>query len=201
MQQENTYTLVRKDVRYLRLIVRPHGGLEVVAPVRASLREIEAFIADKQSWVARTRRRMEARKTAANPLPDGHVWLLGEAVHVPELAAAHPDIIVEWHKTHAKRLLPARVRELSAHYNLPIKKVIIRDTRTKWGSCSSLGNIGLNYRLVLLPKWVVDYVILHELAHTVEMNHSAAFWRVVARLCPNYEAAKSWLKANGSAFF
>ena len=97
----------------------------------------------------------------------------------------------------ARRELPTRVRELSQTHGIPVGTVSVRAQRTRWGSCSPGGGISLNWRLVQVPDWVRDYVILHELAHRRHLNHSPRFWKEVGRMCPGYEAAEAWLRESG----
>jgi hypothetical protein len=96
----------------------------------------------------------------------------------------------------AKRELPVRVFELAALHELPAKRVSVRNQRSRWGSCSRHGTTSLNWRLVQAPVFVRDYIILHELAHLKQMNHSRRFWREVTRLCPEFTLAERWLKKN-----
>jgi predicted metal-dependent hydrolase len=91
-----------------------------------------------------------------------------------------------------------RVFELAASKGFTVRRVAVRNQRTRWGSCSRLGTISLNWRLIQTPPSVQDYIILHELAHLREMNHSRRFWREVEALCPNFRAAESWLKSNSN---
>jgi predicted metal-dependent hydrolase len=93
--------------------------------------------------------------------------------------------------------LPQQVIHLAAQFGFTVKRITVRDQRTRWGSCSARKTISLNWRLVQTPPYVVDYIILHELAHTRHMNHSAEFWAEVARVCPDYPAAEAWLKQFG----
>ena len=97
----------------------------------------------------------------------------------------------------AQRELPARVQELCATHGIAVSTISVRAQRTRWGSCSPRGEISLNWRLVQVPEWIRDYVILHELAHRRHLNHSARFWQEVERLCPGYEAAEAWLRETG----
>ena len=97
----------------------------------------------------------------------------------------------------AQRELPERVQHLSATHGIAVSTISVRAQRTRWGSCSPRGEISLNWRLVQVPEWVRDYVILHELAHRRHLNHSARFWQQVERLCPDYEAAETWLRETG----
>lgn len=95
--------------------------------------------------------------------------------------------------------LPARLLELATIHGLKdkIRRITVRSQRTRWGSCSRRGTISLNWRLVQLSPSVSDYILLHELAHLLHLNHSAKFWAEVARLCPDYEHAESWLRQHG----
>ena len=102
----------------------------------------------------------------------------------------------------AERTLPGRLVELATQHGLreKVRRVSVRNQRTRWGSCSRRGVISLNWRLVQVPDSVRDYVLLHELAHLVHMNHSARFWKEVERLCPDYKASEAWLREHGRLF-
>jgi predicted metal-dependent hydrolase len=94
----------------------------------------------------------------------------------------------------AAQELPPRVLELAAQHQFPVRRVTVRNQRSRWGSCSRRGTISLNWRLIQAPWFVRDYIVLHELAHFKEMNHSRRFWAEVARLCPDFANAERWLK-------
>jgi predicted metal-dependent hydrolase len=100
----------------------------------------------------------------------------------------------------AAQELPARVAELAKEHQFVVRRVSVRNQRSRWGSCSRRGTISLNWRLVQTPIFVRDYIILHELAHLKEMNHSRRFWREVARLCPDFARAERWLKEHSDLF-
>jgi predicted metal-dependent hydrolase len=92
--------------------------------------------------------------------------------------------------------LPDQVMELAARYDIKVSRVIVRNQKSRWGSCSRNGTISLNWRLIQTPTFVSDYIILHELAHRRHMDHSDRFWQEVERLCPDYRVAERWLKTN-----
>ena len=94
----------------------------------------------------------------------------------------------------AEKELPARVQSLAAGQGLSVSRITVRNQRTRWGSCSRRGTLSLNWRLIQAPSFVSDYVILHELMHLRQMNHSARFWREVGGACPDYRNAERWLK-------
>ena len=106
-----------------------------------------------------------------------------------------------WLVKKAEEYLPKRLMELAQKLGVRYKKVQVRDVRSRWGSCSSKGTISLNWRLIMAPIDVIDYVLIHELAHIVHPNHSKYFWRYVATFCPDYKLHRSWLRKNGQHLF
>ena len=94
--------------------------------------------------------------------------------------------------------LPPKVFELAAAHQLNVRRVTVRNQRSRWGSCSRRGTISLNWKLIQAPPFVRDYIVLHELMHLRQMNHSARFWREVEVVCPEYKTAEKWLKQNSA---
>ena len=119
---------------------------------------------------------------------------------VVDMPAPAPDL-KEAVTRHLRRVaeteIPARARELAAAQGLAPARVTVRAQRTLWGSCSGGGTLSFNWRLILAPPWVRDYVILHELAHLREMSHSRRFWSLVRDVCPRYRRAEHWLRTEG----
>jgi predicted metal-dependent hydrolase len=128
----------------------------------------------------------------------GLVCFGGEAVPVTDAASDLRPAIERHLRNLAAQELPARVFELAAPHRLPVQRVMVRNQRSRWGSCSRRGTISLNWRLVQTPIFVRDYLVLHELAHLREMNHSRRFWSEVERLCPTFREAERWLKQHSS---
>ncbi len=155
--------------------VRPDGTVRVTVPRWGSRRHAELFAEQQGPWIERQRARVQessARQTSYSP----------EAV--PEL------------RRQAVRELPARLLHLAEHHGLHVSRVSVRNQRSRWGSCSPSGHICLNWRLVLMPESVRDYVLIHELMHLRRLDHSRHFWRLVAHACPDYERARLWLREN-----
>lgn len=116
---------------------------------------------------------------------------------VPERSPPGPSLAA-WLKALARaRLEPTVARHAAALGRVP-GRITLRDTRSRWGSCTAAGNLNFSWRLVMAPPGILDYVAAHEVAHLAEMNHSRAFWAGVARLCPDYRARARWLRANGA---
>ena len=172
------YTLVRSNRKTISIVIKPNGEVEVRCPKKCSKREAEAFVASKENWI---RKHLEsiALKTA-------EVQILSE----PER-----KVLAE----RAAAVLPEKVQLFAAKIGVTWGRITIRSQKTRWGSCSAQGNLNFNCLLMLCPEEVQDYVVIHELCHRKEMNHSALFWAEVEKFCPDYRVRRKWLKDNGSA--
>jgi predicted metal-dependent hydrolase len=118
------------------------------------------------------------------------------------VAGAEPHVprrVRDYLKREAKADLEIASKRAAGVLGVSLKRVSIRDQSSRWGSCSTTGVLSYSWRLILAPPFVLDYLAAHEVAHLVEMNHSRAFWRVVARICPDMDRAKTWLDAHGTA--
>ena len=154
--------------------VRPDGVVRVTIPRWGSKREAQHFADSQRPWIDKQLARRAAERARANTLmpPDIRRQLVARA----------------------RRELPARLLELAAVTGLAVSRVSIRNQRWRWGSCSPDGHICLNWRLVTMPDWVRDYVLIHELMHLKRMDHSRAFWKLVAAACPRFREARAWLR-------
>jgi predicted metal-dependent hydrolase len=159
--------------------VRPDGTVCVTVPRWGSRRHAEIFVQQERAWIERQLARM--------------------VTDLPRLAYTS-EAIAEL-RGQAERDLPWHLHRLAAHHGLTVKRVTVRDQRSRWGSCSPLGHICLNWRLVLMPDEVRDYVLVHELMHLRRLDHSRHFWRLVARACPDHEEARRWLRENRLLLF
>ena len=162
----------RRARRYL-LRVDPDGRVRVTIPRGGSRREADAFALRNRAWV-------EAQLSRVRP------------------PAVSPAVQRAW-RARAKAVLPERLYELAVQHQCVVQAVSIRSQKTRWGSCGRNGHISLNWLLMLMPPWVRDYVLIHELMHLKRLDHSPKFWRLVEAACPDYRAARHWLRANGPA--
>ncbi|MEI7435712.1 MAG: SprT family zinc-dependent metalloprotease [bacterium] len=207
--------LLRRQVKYARLRVRSNGVLEVVAPHGMGAAQLAEFIGSKRAWIE-TRRAYFLKQAAAAAFDPGSLELHGRRLRIEYSPArgryadvdeavgtvssgldlAHPAKRAVWMQAYARRFLELRLDALARLHGFVFARASIRNQRSRWGSCSSRGTISLNWHLVQAPHFVVDYLLLHELAHTRFMNHGARYWELVHSLCPEHRAAKVWLRAH-----
>lgn len=190
---------------------------ELVLPLGVPESEGLAFVRSRADWL---RERLDAlppqvplRAGENLPLrgtpheivhaPDGKrgVWLADGRILVSGRAEHLAQRLQDWLKREARDAIAPVVRDKAAALGRPAGAVTVRSQRTRWGSCSSNGNLSFNWRLILAPDWVCDYVVAHEVAHLAVPNHSAAFWRTADRLTPHTAASRAWLKDNGDRLF
>jgi predicted metal-dependent hydrolase len=114
-----------------------------------------------------------------------------------ELISETESLLKKWYIEQARELLTERAKYYSSITGFNFSRIAIRDQKTRWGSCSAKGNLNFNWRLVMAPSWVSDYVVVHEICHLKRMDHSKAFWQMVEKYMPHYKEAKKWLKVNG----
>lgn len=208
------FVRTRRARRYI-LRLRPDGAARVTVPRGGSLAEAKRFAARNAAWLEKQLLRQAQRPSRPatwqagteilfrgellrlEPGVNGQAGLIhlgSETIPVADPVADLRPPIERHLRQLAARELPPRVLELAALHQLPVRRITIRNQRSRWGSCSRRGTISLNWRLVQTPPAVRDYLVLHELAHLKEMNHSRRFWNEVARLCPGFRQAEGWLK-------
>lgn len=184
------------------------GGFTISHPKRTSEREIQRFIDQHGEWIEKHHRPSQTVSIGSHlpfrgaeyEIVEGDkrgVRIDGETFAVN---SANPSkSIASFLKTQAQLYAPSRLDHYSALINKPVTALRWRDPKTRWGSCDSNGVIMLSWRLIMAPDAVFDYVIAHEVAHRVEMNHSDRFWNIVADIYPEHKAARAWLRNEGRA--
>jgi predicted metal-dependent hydrolase len=213
--------IIRSRRKTVALIVTSDGKLVVRAPFLFPRSEIIKLINRKKGWIEK--RLVWVRK---NRVETGHYkfvqgsqfWFLGKRFSLSISDNISPNLFLDkefhlsrkalssaeqlfarWYREQARNILTDRTRLLAKQSGFIYRKVMITSARTRWGSCSSSGTISFPWRLVMAPMPVIDYVIIHELAHTVERNHQKRFWELVAAIKPDYKIYIRWLKENGSS--
>ena len=224
---ELEYTIRRSDrARRARIVVNP-SGVEVVVPRRMALRHVEPFVEEKRPWIERTLRRFREAELSAPPveLEHGgvvpylgrelllnvrveswrqrpHVAQRGEVLRV-KVGSPRPepirDALERWYRVRAREEVAWRLEEACARAGASYRSLSIRAQQTRWASCSSNGTMSFNWRLLLAPEEILDYVVEHEVAHIEVLDHSQRFWRLLASRCPEYREHERWLRRHGSA--
>ena len=210
---------VRRSERTRRLALKidPLLGPVLVLPYKASLRDGQAFLDRNTGWLedrlAKAPERIPFTENAVVPIlgqdhtirhaPEARrgVWLDLGALHVSGKAEHMPRRVQDFLKAETLRVVRPLAFDLSAKINRTPTRITIRSLKSRWGSCSSAHDLSFSWRLIMAPQDVLTYVVAHEVAHMAQMNHSPAFWEVVAHLHPDYSAPRRWLKANGSQLF
>ncbi|MBQ8971893.1 MAG: M48 family metallopeptidase [Clostridia bacterium] len=217
------YTLVQSVRRDVLLKALPHGETRVYAPKGMRLRDIDALVKENAQRILQMHRQLDAalQTQAQPPLRDGATvplegrhYTLRVAYGAPKLSLTENEMRLTLPQPEndeavretlrgflAERALH-RIREKLEYYGPRIGgsygRVTIREQRTRWGSCSSKHNLNFNWKLILAPPEALDYVVIHELCHLHEFNHSPRFWSLVEAQMPEYEVWKRWLKEHGS---
>ena len=222
--KEISYTLKRSGYRRSIGLRIDDRGLTVSAPLRASEKWLHSVLHDKADWVVKQLDNWQAKKAPPIFWAEGaripfrgeefvltltprvrgtEPQLHGEILHVPvgmDAEATHIEkAVTQWYRIEALRVFKECAEHFAPLLQVAPQEIKLTSARTQWGNCSARGVVRLNWQLVKMPLHLIDYVVVHELAHLVEMNHSPAFWRVVESACPEYKACRAELRCYGVA--
>jgi predicted metal-dependent hydrolase len=209
----------RQARRYTLRIQAATREIILTMPPRGTLKEAHGFARKHGGWIAarlgrlpeaapfadgavvplrgvphRIAHRTGARGTVWTVSDAAGEWLLCVAGDAPHIDRRIGDFL----RREARRDLETASRKFAAELGVTLKRIVVRDQSSRWGSCSTTGVLSFSWRLILAPSDVLEYLAAHEVAHLVEMNHSPRFWRVVQRICPDHERAKAWLDGHGA---
>jgi len=215
------YTIKRSSgARNARLEVRPESGLTVIIPRSFEAKKVPDLLDAKRNWILANISKCSGRQ----PIPAGRGLESGDTVPylghdlrivgqkgttrgfgvrleagtlVVNLDKGRGSLglaLEAWYRMQAKKFMKGRADRLSADMGLGYRRLTIRAQKTRWGSCSPKGNLNFNWKLMMAPEPVIDYVVVHELAHLREMNHTRKFWELVGRYCPQWRQHRKWLK-------
>ncbi|MDX6688559.1 MAG: hypothetical protein QOG15_16 [Solirubrobacteraceae bacterium] len=216
MKSPPSYRVRRSDrARRVRVSVDPHDGVEVVLPRHSPRSAAEAAVVELGPWIerrlqeAQAVREQVAARGATVPYLGTDLALVqergrtrahrrGEALLVPAESTAARSAIERWYRRAARREIAPRLDAAVAALGCEYGALTIRNQRTRWGSCSTTGAMSFNWRLLLAPEPVLDYVVWHEACHLCVMDHSERFWKLVREHCPGYEIHRRWLRRQGA---
>jgi len=198
----------------MSLRLSPDGhGVVVVVPVGVAPAEAERFARQQSDWIAGRLAAMPepialapgtelpfmgiAHVIVHHPLARRGVWAEAGRINVSGGAEHVARRVAAFLRDEARLVLAQRARDLAGRLGRRPGRVTVRDTRSRWGSCTAAGDLSFSWRLILAPAWILEYVVAHEVAHLAEMNHGPAFWRLVETLVGDPKPARSWLKRHG----
>ena len=174
-----TYEIIKSSRKTIAVEVRQDGSVLVRAPRNCPQSRIDTFLKEKQAWVLA---KVEEQKEKE-----------ADSMKIQPLSEAEQRL----YRDKAREIFEQKVSYYAQMMGVSYGRIAIRDQKTRWGSCSGEGNLNFNWRLIFAPAGVLDYVVVHELAHRKEMNHSPRFWKVVEDTMPEYRKYQQWLKENG----
>ncbi len=210
-----------KNITYVRsrkrssigIQIMPDASVTVTIPYLLPKFFAERFLREKQDWIREKQQLMLARlpqKEKGTYFYLGKEYSLGIPANPKELvevkdkiyvASTNPSLIKKylesWYKQQARKIIVSRVEHYAKIAGLSYRSIALTSAETRWGSCSSQKTLNFNWKLVMAPLAVIDYVVAHELAHLTEMNHSRSFWETVRKMYPLYREYRTWLKRNG----
>jgi len=212
---------IKRDSRARRMLLRVmprDGAVVLVLPVRASLRSGQRFVVEQAEWILARQQERPAVQRWENgavlplqgiphtirhrPETRAGVWVENGEIHVSGQAEHLPRRLRDWLKRRARDEFGLAAREMADGLGVIVRRVSVRDTQSRWGSCSAHGNLSFSWRLVMAPPQVARYLVAHEVAHLRHMDHSLAFWRVCAQLLgseADLRSARVWLRRHGAA--
>ena len=219
--QTISYTIKRSTIaKHVRLEVRPETGLTVVVPRSYDTRQVTHLLEAKKGWILSKLAkcgRLRTPTTEKEIRGGDTIPYLGRDLQVVRqqnrggtdsvrleqnrLVVSLRDgkgrlelVLEQWYRMQAARFIKGKAAKLSAPWGLTYNRLIIRGQKARWGSCSQKGNLSFNWKLIMMPEPVIDYVIVHELAHLKEMNHTKRFWELVGEQCLQWRDHRKWLK-------
>lgn len=172
--------VIRSNRKTIAIEILLDASVLVRAPFLVKDTEIKRFVKEKETWITEHLKMAEERQKKEEK--------------VQKLTMEEVNRLAD----RALEVIPARVKYYASFMNVQYGRITIRNQKTRWGSCSGKGNLNFNCLLMLAPEAVLDYVVVHELCHLIEMNHSSAFWEQVARVMPDYNIHRQWLKDHGN---
>lgn len=215
MAGEYHLTIERSKRRTISVQIEQDGSVLVKAPLRMSEHEISDFLAKHQSWIEK---RVKAVKTRlAQKRQEGEYLYLGRTLSLTEVPFTEIKVegykllfplaltfrkekeIIAWYQREARKIITSQVEQFAKEMDASYKEVTFSDTKSQWGRCTHDNRLQFSWRLVMAPLLVINYVVVHELAHTFQKNHTQLFWMKVRNYNPSYRQQIKWLKDHGQS--
>ena len=195
MEIPKEYIIERKPILHARIKVNEKQEVKLVIPNCFTDDEIERLVNQKLNWINNQLDFFKSEAKIELHIPVGAILFLGKSHPFPDMD------LNKWYKIQSKKYITYKTNQLANQYHFKFNRLFIRGSNTKWGNCSKDSNLSFNWRLIKAPEEIIEYVILHELCHTVILNHTQMFWLKLRTVCPNYLKHANWLKKYGKSMF
>lgn len=207
----NQVTIIRSNRRTVSLQIMPDLRILIKAPLNFPDKKLAKLLSDHQDWIEQKKQSLKTRtgiknqheyfylgkKYSLEVRQQKNIVEIEDKIYLGLKTNNHKTYLTNWYKQQASKIIGERVRHYANFSGLNYKSIAITSAETRWGSCSSQKTLNFNWRLVMAPLEVIDYVVTHELAHLTEMNHSINFWERVRKMYPLYRQHRTWLKRHG----
>ncbi len=215
------YNIIRRKVKHIRININRDKNVKIIIPMKYPISELNKIIEKRSEWIKEKQRYFDNMKSRYFKMEKNEILYLGrkykfiykqelgKAVRIDDkkleissgLKFSDKNVLVSWQKTEAKNFILKRLQEINKSGRFKYNRIFIRNQKTKWGNCSSKKNLSFNWRLIMTPLFVIDYLIFHELIHLEVMNHSKEYWLRLSLVNPDYKEANKWLKQYGGGLF
>jgi predicted metal-dependent hydrolase len=218
----NNSNIIRSDRRSIALEIQSDGNLVIRAPRHVSHSFIQKLLRKKQQWIIEKQQILRERQSKATPkqyVQGEEFYYLGksykldikDSFSVPidfnsgfRISARYKDnikeLIKQWYRQQAKKIIPQCVKQIADSHSFEFTNIKITSAEKRWGSCTGKKTLNFSWRIIMLPPDIIEYIVLHELAHLKELNHSKNFWLEVKQMLPDYKKRKKWLRDNSYKF-
>lgn len=215
------YNIIRRKVKHIRININRDKNVKIIIPMKYPISELNKIIEKRSEWIKEKQRYFDNMKSGYFKMEKNEILYLGreykfiykqelgKAIRIDDkkleissgLKFSDKNVLLGWQKIEAKNFILKRLQEINKSGRFKYNMVFIRNQKTKWGNCSSKKNLSFNWRLIMTPLFVVDYLIFHELIHLEVMNHSKEYWLRLSLVYPEYKEANKWLKQYGGGLF
>lgn len=215
------YNIIRRKVKHIRININRDKNVKIIIPMKYPKSELKKVIEKRSEWIKEKQRYFDNMKSGYYKMEKNEILYLGRkykyiykqelgnAVRIDDkkleiysgLIFSDKNVLVSWQKAEAKNFILERLQEINKSGRFKYNRIFIRNQKTKWGNCSSKKNLSFNWRLIMTPLFVIDYLIFHELIHLEIMNHSKEYWLRMSMVYPDYKEANKWLKQYGGGLF
>ncbi|HRP02350.1 MAG TPA: SprT family zinc-dependent metalloprotease [Candidatus Kapabacteria bacterium] len=207
--------IIKSNRKTCSLEINKQGRLVIRVPNYYSEADINHILHQKQDWIIKHHKIKQDKIASSQELKEGRTLYLGEFIDIEYIPlnnlllkyenkkiyininnkSEYKEILYNWYRINAKKYLINQVNYYANKYDFTINNIRIKDQKRRWGSCSNKKNINLNWRLIMANNKIIEYIIIHELAHTVELNHSVRFWNIVKKILPDYKETENQIKS------